>query len=653
MRQHLGHEAVAAAGPGRSAKAPRTAHRRAHLRPCHDAPGGLCGTVHVRLDRADPQGGKIPIFFEYYPHRDRGPTNEAILVTGGGPGSSITRLDDIFGHFFSKILFKPLLDERDLILVDQRGVGRSDAIDCGDLQHGSDDIYAAVAACGEQLGSSASLYSSDQVVRDIERVRSALGIDKLDFYGGSGAAEDIQAYAARFPQHLRSAVLDSPGTALGFNTFDPESVQAMKRTMRLVCARSRSCAAERGQGAEQLRWLVGRLQDQPVDGVGYDVAGDPHQVHVTESMLLNDILANDTGGQLVNDGEVGAAADALREGDAVPLLRLAAENDSDGSGVEDAGDPREYSMGDQYARSCADLPFPWDKSASIAMRTDQWEAARAALPPDIYAPFSLDAWLVDPDPCIAWPAPDREIPPQIPPGAELPGGVPALILGGDLDFNIPRPIALGVADAWPNSRFVEIANSGHQTAGSNRAFDCSDPMIVHFIAKLEPGDTSCAKDTQTVSVPAVGRFALTADDARPAGVDPGSGDQSTATDRKVATVATAAVTDALRRAFINCDSGVGLRGGTFDADCDFEHHILAIRLHHARFAEDVAVSGPAAYDVGPAQAIDGTVRVDGPGDEDGRLRVRGVWFGFGVPTTVLKVSGDLGGRSVALRVPAS
>jgi hypothetical protein len=47
------------------------------------------------------------------------------------------------------------------------------------------------------------------------------------------------------------------------------------------------------------------------------------------------------------------------------------------------------------------------------------------------------------------------------------------------------------------------------------------------------------------------------------------------------------------------------------------------------------------------------VTVNGPGVEDGNLHVTGVWFGFGVPNTVLKIHGTLDARHVALHVPAS
>jgi pimeloyl-ACP methyl ester carboxylesterase len=593
----------------------------------------------------------VAIFFEYFRHRGPGAASGAIIATAGGPGASITQNSFLRDAHLG--LFDPLRAKRDVILLDQRGVGRSGAIDCKRAQHGSAHVYRDVRACGKQLGFAAPLYGSADVALDIEAVRAALGIDKLDFYGGSGAALDIQAYAVRFPAHLRVAVLDSPGTSLGFNDFDPGSPRGFKRAVRLICARSGSCRAERRNAVSSLAWLARRLRNRPLKGVGRDASGHRHRLRVTESFLLWLILNTDAGGY-VSDSEIGAAADALRGGDRVPLLRLAAEEDI--PPFEDSGDPKVFSVGDNLARFCTDLRMPWDKSASLATRLRQWRAARAALPQIVFSPFSIDGWLapfpigpIDPDACIEWPAPGRQVAPPVPRGAKFPAKVPALILSGDLDFETGSPAARRLAKAWPHSRFVEIANSGHHTALNSRR-DCSQPMVVNFVAKLKPGNTRCASRTR-FTFPSVGRFALTAARARPA--KRRRGDDSTKTDRKVATVATAAVTDAFRRSFLhmNPGPGVGLRGGTFSDNfrpgcCDID------TLHRVRFARDVAVTGTTRYHFN-SESITATITVDGPGRENGKLHISGAWFALRHKATVLKINGKLGGRRVVLRVPAT
>jgi pimeloyl-ACP methyl ester carboxylesterase len=643
-----GPAGAATVARAREAVVPRAG---ATLVPCDEAgPDGRCGTVEVPLDRADPSRGTVPIFFLHFPHRDPGPASEAILVTGGGPGFSITSIPGVVDYH--RQVFDSLLDTRDLIFLDQRGVGGSDAIDCPQVQHGSDDPFRDIAACGAQLGSAASLYSTADVAQDIDAVRAALGIDKLDFYGGSYAGVDIQAYASRFPQHLRSAVLDSP-VVLGPYDFDVPTVRAVNRTVRLICARSRTCRADHDNALDEVAWLARRLREQPLEGTGFDAVGERHEVRLTEGALLWRILVSDAGGYAAVS-EVAAAARSLRHGDPVPLLRLAAEGD--GSILIDEGEPREFSAGHNQARFCADAPMPWDKAASGPERLRQWREARDALDEDAFAPYSLDAWLspapigpLGPDLCISWPAPDRDVQPPVPAGAAFPGGVPALVLSGDLDSNTPTSDARRLARSWPNSSFVELSNSGHHTMVDGRA-QCAAFLVAHFIGTLELGAAGCASDPR-FRVPAVGRFPLTAAGARPA--ERARGDRSTTLGRKVAAVVAAAVTDTFRRAILSQGpgSGVGLRGGSFSQDLNAEQNGVLATLAGVRFAGDVAVSGEANY-LFEAEALDATITVDGPGAEDGTLHVTGVWFATGHEATRLRITGTLGGRSVALRVPA-
>jgi pimeloyl-ACP methyl ester carboxylesterase len=661
MRQHLGFAASPPqASVPRAGQSPTRPSPHARLFRCKEAPGARCGIVKVPLDRRHPSRGTIPIFFEYIRHHGGGRARSAIVVTEGGPGYAVTQTE--FEAPFYRHLFHPLLKRRDLILLDQRGVGRSQAIDCKRLQRTaleSPDIYRAVRACGRQLGSASSVYGSGDVAHDLNAVRRALGIDQLDLYGGSYAGQDVQSYAARYPQHVRSAVLDSPlvmqtldAPGYQFDDFGTDLARAVPRVASLLCARSRSCSAERANPRWDLRWLARRLRNRPLDGIGYDAEGKPHSVHVTEGYLAWKLLQPDDFG-LTAPTEVGAAADALRSGDRKPLLRLAAEADASGGGYDPA---THFSQGDNFARFCTDGRFPWSKRAPEQMRWRQWRRARNDLAPNRFGIFSVDNWLarpispLGPDPCIAWPKPRGRVPRPIPRGGELPGRVPALVLTGDLDLSVPPPDSKPLKRLWPHTRYVEIANAQHHTLFSS--MQCADPIIVNFIAKLRPGDTSCSRDTKRESFPSVGRFARTAADARPAAVDPGHGDQSTRLDRKVATVSAAAVTDAFRRAFLqpNPSTGPGLRSGTFTTS--FDDAGASVDLSNARFAMDVGVSGTATYGFS-SEVIDAPITVNGPGAEDGTLHIRGIWFGFFHPTTVFRVRGTLDSRHVAVQIPAS
>src|SRR4051812_12449905 len=112
---------------------PTAAAQVATAAPCSSdaGPDAVCGTVAVPLDRADRSRGTIAIAYELHRRTDRSKPSLGTIVTSiGGPGGS-----NIAGRELWLQQFGALLDRRDLLLVDHRGIGRSEAINCPGLQH--------------------------------------------------------------------------------------------------------------------------------------------------------------------------------------------------------------------------------------------------------------------------------------------------------------------------------------------------------------------------------------------------------------------------------------------------------------------------------------------------------------------------------------
>jgi pimeloyl-ACP methyl ester carboxylesterase len=615
---------------------------------CEAAPGGVCGRVVVPLNRQDPGGAKIGIAYVLFRHSDLArPALGTIFVTEGGPGYSA--INNMQQPYLS--MFGPLLARRDLVLIDQRGVGRSRAIDCPALQKGIGDPYSLVAGCGAQLGASSDLYGSAEVAADIDAVRAALGVGRFDFYGGSYAGMDIQAYAARFPGRLRSVVLDSAVVLPVEDPWNSLAPAQIVKTVELVCARSVLCSSGNPDPAGEVSWLARRLRAQPVDGVGRDANGVPHTVSVTEARLVN-MLQNDAGAYLVQ-GEIPAAARALRGGDPVPLLRLAAENDATTSSSGTGSDPMLNSAGDNFARFCTDAKFQWDKAASPAQRRAQFDQARATLDPNRFAPFSLDGWVVPsplgflPDLCIGWPAPIHHPQPPVPAGAVVPG-LPALVLTGNLDLSVPPAESAQLTRMFPRASVVSVAESGHHTA-FNFQFRCAQALVDHFIDTVTAGDTSCARHPSFIA-PAVSSFPRRATPQEDLQGEEASEEEALeggSLRERVARIAAATVTDAFRRAFIQNPpgDGVGLRGGTFHAE--FGSTAATLRLAAARLAEDVLVTGDVTYT--EFTTLDAKLSVTGAAH--GTLQVHGIWAETGA--TRLTITGQLDGHPINTSVPAT
>ncbi|MFN8093451.1 MAG: alpha/beta hydrolase, partial [Vicinamibacteria bacterium] len=612
-----------------------------------------CGYVPVPLDWAHPgKMGKIKIYFELYTPPHAGPAVSAILQNYGGPGGTTAGNRWLAFYFFGSNL-----DDHDLLLIDDRGRGLSTAIDCDGLQHGTKPFAEAEGECAAQLGLAASRYGTGDVAQDTDAVRAALGYDKVDYFAWSYGGADVEAYATRFGDHLRSMVIDAPFGTPGLDPlwFNQARTKGDRRLVRLQCERSASCSADHPFPDAELALLAESIRKHPVEGDAYDAFGSLKHVRIDEAALLN-FLVDNPSGNFVNTGEVLAAGAALRRGDPAPLLRLGAERY--GELEVDYGDPTAFSNGALYATACVDFAQPWDWSVSSSERQVQYQTAVDALRPWHFFPFSRRAasegfydffgWQ-----CLWWekPTPSAPIAPR---HARYPD-VPTLVVAGDIDQRVPLELTSKVARLYPHATFVPVAEAGHPSLVWST---CSARLASEFIRTLSVEDVSCAA-TPDVVWPAVGRFPRLARDARPAAVDPAGGNQVGVAERRVATVGVAAATDAMQRVLVSLGTGggMGLRGGTFTVDYG-DWTTFTVRLTDYAFAEDVEVSGEVRWTPGnPAMmgaqgdgSFAATLTLTGAGTRGGSLNVDGHWQAQG-PAGVLKVTGTLGGRTVALLVP--
>jgi pimeloyl-ACP methyl ester carboxylesterase len=599
------------------------------------AGAAICGYVPVPLHRDHPDGETINIYFEIYAHSNPGPAQSAIVPNAGGPSLTTSGL-----RFLWLGLFGANLDAHDLLLIDDRGRGMSGLIDCQELQHGTgSSLDQEGADCAAQLGDDDSSYGTGDVALDVEAVRAALGYEKLDYYGGSYGAMDASAYATRFGEHLRSVILDSPAGPPSLVPFVQRySTAAVPREVRLDCLRSPTCAVDHPNPDAELDWLIRRVRSNPVQGKAHDANGNPvNNVDFNETVLTQ--IATSPNFGYLDIGELLAAGDSLRRGDDLPLLRLGAEAFT--PIVSDFGDPAFLSTGAYAATWCVDnlMPFQWSSPPQV--RLIQYAEAVSALPPDYFAPFSKAAStgvdIVGDRDCVSWEEPSPPAP-VIPAGAKYPK-VPTLAFNSDIDPAVPTELAIPTVALFPENTLLIVKSGMHEPVESN---PCAASIAANFIETLEAGDTSCTQGPEIVW-PALGRFPLFARDARAAEVDRSGKNEIDVPERRVVTVAVDTAIDALKRTTIGSGNGAGLRAGTFHADGN-----QTTTLQNCEFAQDVTVNGTIAW------ASDHTVVADltvsGAGTAGGTLHVEGTFEAPG-PVGFFKISGTLGGRTVAVLVP--
>jgi pimeloyl-ACP methyl ester carboxylesterase len=638
-----------------AARLPASASRVAEVDECPRAafPGAVCGHVDVPFARNNPSAGTIAIAFELYTHTDPGPAASAILVNWGGPGAGT-----IVGRGSAFFLFGPNLATHDLLLIDDRGRGFSNLIDCPSLQYAVGTIIEQLDECASMLGAGVGRYGTGDVAMDTDAVRAALGYELVDYYGVSYGGADVSAYATRFPQHIRSLVLDSPWgdtparqqEAISARTYVTSTIDVIE----ILCERSPSCRAERSDPAGDFASLVEHIRSDPVRGVGTSAYGDRMRVRIDPKFVIEYLMY--PWGLFMDNREIAAAAAALEHGDPVPLLRLGAEGYyplcCEPPSDSPPPPPVEYSVGSYVTTFCADTEWEWDWSSPVDERLTQHAAAIAAQPAELFLPFTgaeaTDSTFVGPAYCIYWPEPVGTSP-IVSPNAVYPD-VPTLVIGGDLDNVVPLEIAHWMAELFPASQLVEFAGAGH---GAAFWHSCATALVQEFVETLTLGDTSCA-DTPEFKIPSVGEFPLVAAEATAAEEDPGQGNRAGAAERRVASVAVAAAKDALARAELAFFgpgefASRGLRGGRVEFEFKGAHGAnWVIHLRNVRFAEDVIVNGVVRWP--PGSVVRADLEVSGSGTAGGELAFSTDRY---LAAKYFRVVGTLGGLHVAVRVPQS
>lgn len=464
-----------------SSTSPSSSTLGATLPKCTDDPNWRCGIVTVPLDRSNPSVGTIKIAFFVQGRVDRTkPALEPIFVSPGGPGNSI----------WADHSFLPLLDwdvHHDTVLIEPRGVGRSGAIVCQELQQAAVvDLPAATTSCGRQLGAAADRYGSGNVALDIEDVRKALGVASFDFYAASYGTMAEQGYVTRFPKHVHAIVLDSGFAAIN-SAQDALGIglpQAFVRVISLACKRNSDCESAYPQPQDLVDWLVRRIASSPIRGSATSTAGST----VIDEAAIGGLMGNLGPGrpQLHAKALLDAAA-ALKSGDPGPIIQLVDQWNQAGP----APDPLTSSSGDNAAVLCTDTNFPWALADSPIVREQKLAAEYAALPADTFDPFTKAGWEVGnpSENCINWPSATR-VEPVIPAGSTFPS-VPALVMSGDEDVTAPEEISRMLLKEFPGATFLVVAGVGHDSADPGWG-TCGGKAAATFFNTLRVDPNTCA-----------------------------------------------------------------------------------------------------------------------------------------------------------------
>ena len=550
--------------------------------PCADGSGASCGTVTAPLDYRRPGGTQLRIAYKLYRHTTAGPAVSTTVFLEGGPGQSSTR----FGDQDARDVLGDSFGAHDVLLVDLRGRGSSGAIDCAPLQQATGPQLDTVRSCGRQLGATVPDWSAAYAARDLERVRAALSIPKLDLVGLSYGTMESVAYATRFPSRVRAIVMAS-GASPTFADFRSEvttSAVSGRRVQTDLCRTSTHCD-EIGRPLQELALAAAALRKHPLSGRAPDPLGVERSVTVTQNTLVRAARADSA----TLAAWVLPAVVAYRRGDPAPLLRLGAAKDWEAR-PSDSGDPSDFSAGLRTAEYCGDKThLPWRPGSTEAQRTAAAVEAVGRMPASLFFPWAGTAMAADPvtstvgalDLCLSWPdATGRE--PVLPAHPVYPD-VPVLAVVGDYDSFVDETVTIADAKRFPRHQVVTMRGGDHLAA----FFACPDSTRVFLdtLGKAPACTVSWRWYLQPSFPKHVAQVPIT-------GLVPQQGDATTPRDRRVVAAAWRTVLDGWIQAWDRPDftTSRGLRGGTL-RDSDDGKSQYDIDLAGYRFTQDLGLTG--------------------------------------------------------------
>ena len=454
-------------------------------------PRTTCGTVTVPLDYRHPRGTTITVEVSRIPTAKPGRKRGDLLFNPGGPG--LEGLDT--PSQIAPTLPAPVLDSYDLIGFDPRGIGHSTPMSCGLSDPSFLALFPYPAADGSiqgnvtaargtaqqcaGVGAELRFFTTANAARDLDRVRQALGVPRISYWGQSYGTYLGAVYTSLFPQHTDRMVLEGnvdPNQVWAgeLDTWNQGMDDRFPDAARVAAADDADLGLGRtaGQVTDSFLALADRLDRTPaaVPGTPASISGALLRGVTYQLLLHNETLTPLT--QFWKAAADLAAGQPPTATDQAVLQQVLA-----GSPAE-AGVPADNQVTMAMAVLCGDVAWSHDV-ASYAAAT---AADRARYPLSDGMPSNIL-------PCAFWSHAPIEPPVQV----TSHGPRDVLILQNRRDNATPWETGLGMRRALGSrAGFVGVDNGGHYVYGTGST--CADQATVAFLTTgaLPSTDLYCA-----------------------------------------------------------------------------------------------------------------------------------------------------------------
>jgi pimeloyl-ACP methyl ester carboxylesterase len=445
-----------------------------------------CGYLNVPEDRSNPRSRTLRLAVAIAQSRSENPQPDPVIYLHGGPSNHI--LWRVF--WWSR---SPFLEQRDVIVIDQRGTGYSQpTLDCPEmhdipiltltsnmtLAEATQYRIARATQCRERLtkeGIDLARYTTADSAADIDDLRKALGYKQWNLLGYSYGTRLALAVMRDYPDGVRSAILDSvymPPTGEFFTRLVPNAAQTFKLLFD-ACKVDAACNAAYPDLEAAFLSVVDQLNAEPLT-----------------FQAINPFTDQGYEAKMNGPGFVGLVYRLMYDSTMLPLLpQLIYEvRRGNSAALPDlltwhVNEPERTDIGMANSVYCYDeAPFT---------TLDAYEKASASVDPrfnghyhwDVDIPALLEI-------CKAWMTrPVNSIENQ-----PVTSDIPTLVLAGKFDPASPPIHSQLAAKTLRKGFYVEFPTMGHFLVVSSIG-QCAVAMTVVFVnTPTSAPDTTCVSD---------------------------------------------------------------------------------------------------------------------------------------------------------------
>lgn len=226
-----------------------------------------CAELLVPENYAEPNGKQIKLSVAKIKSLSNRPEQDPFTMIAGGPGQAA--IESFIGV---RGAFRKIRQYRDIYLIDQRGTGQSNQMQCkpadedyaDPFEYDPETVAQFTKDCLNDIPGDPRYYTTSVAVKDLDAVRAALGVPQWNVYGVSYGTRVAQHYLRRYPDSIRTMILDAvapPQVNLGPD-IATESQRAIEQ-MASRCAENEQCNALYPDLSARTQALIEELRQQP------------------------------------------------------------------------------------------------------------------------------------------------------------------------------------------------------------------------------------------------------------------------------------------------------------------------------------------------------------------------------------------------------